>query len=702
MKRLPAARRTALALAMTVTAVAAAVALAAARAAPPPAVAATGAGVPAAPAPGAPAPATGGSAPAAKERAADGSRQQGMPFARQVDIAAAGWVRVPLDLAALRHLGPPDSLRITAPDGEDVARWTVPFIAESERRPVKVLSVQQDVQGWTLQLDAGPQPLVHERLLLDLATLGAPPAVTLEASHDGKSWEQLVAGDIFVLSRADGLVRGALPYPASTARYLRLTWPRSAGEPQLTSAVVEPTVPGRSLTVTSPNNPCQPGASTATLACRLPLPAAGQTVRRLTVELAAGTTVGYRLFQPRAGTWQPLAAGVWRGGKAGRHVIQLPGTPLAGDHLRLELATTPSDEAPRLLSHSFDLAVETVLFYAEAPGRYTLSYGGMPAPPAGAGASGSGASGSGQPEARSVAAGVEAAWVPPGPEQPGRPLTLPAAAALGASLSTGRFRASWAVAATGAAAGDLVRLVLPDLVYAQARPDLGDLRLAAGGRQLPYVRWSPPDPVRVVERGEQRPVAEKGRRYSHLDLPLPAAGLPVTEIDLAAPAAPLRRPIGVRYPDPGPPGLTPREERLVARLSWDCLPEPPLPCRLALPLDGPAPRHVAIRFADGDNPPLASVDATVWRRGDVLLFAWPEKGPVRLLAGAPEVTPPAYDLAELADVLPALPAQTAELDPSADAGEPTSPWWSRWALPATLAVAVCGLLALLRRILAEA
>ena len=248
-----------------------------------------------------------------------------------------------------------------------------------------------------------------------------------------------------------------------------------------------------------------------------------------------------------------------------------------------------------------------------------------------------------------------------------------------------------------------------------------------GGRQVPYVRWTPPDPVPVAERADLRPEAEKGRHYSRIEIWLPAAGLPVSQLRLAAPPSPLRRPVGLRYPDMGPPGLAPREERLVARSNWECLPEPPLPCRLDLPLAGPAPHHLTLRFADGDNPPLGSVDVAVWRRGDVLLFAWPAEGPgqgpgqapgqgngqgsdrgtararVQLLAGAPGLTAPTYDLAALTEVLPVRPAQVAQLDLSGDdTRQGGAPWWSRWVVPAAVAAAALFLLALLRRILADA
>jgi hypothetical protein len=120
-----------------------------------------------------------------------------------------------------------------------------------------------------------------------------------------------------------------------------------------------------------------------------------------------------------------------------------------------------------------------------------------------------------------------------------------------------------------------------------------------------------------------------------------------------------------------------------------------------LPLPGRAPRHLTVRFADGDNPPLAAVDVTVWRHGDVLLFAWPGQGNVQLLAGAPELRAPVYDLAALADALPSRPWQSAEVNLAGDLQEVVPPWWSRWVLPCILAAAGLFLLVLLRRIVTE-
>ncbi|HEV3458131.1 MAG TPA: hypothetical protein VHG32_16315, partial [Thermoanaerobaculia bacterium] len=93
------------------------------------------------------------------------------------------------------------------------------------------------------------------------------------------------------------------------------------------------------------------------------------------------------------------------------------------------------------------------------------------------------------------------------------------------------------------------------------------------------------------------------------------------------------------------------------------------------------------------------------------LFAWPGPGPdqgpgrgkVQLLAGAPNLKAPVYDLAALAEALPARPSLVAELDLTGEAlrqGAP--PWWGRWVIPAAVVTAAIFLLALLRRILADA
>jgi len=186
---------------------------------------------------------------------------------------------------------------------------------------------------------------------------------------------------------------------------------------------------------------------------------------------------------------------------------------------------------------------------------------------------------------------------------------------------------------------------------------------------------------------------------SRILVSLPSEGLPLTQIHLTAPAAPLKRPVTVLYVDPD------RDRELAERSTWECVPEPPLPCRAALQLPGPAPRLLTVRLRDGDNPRLPSVGVSVWRRRDILLFVWPEKEEtaVRLLAGARSLEAPRYELADIAGIGPALlghPWQTAEIHSVGAVAE--KPWWSRWVMPIGVTIVAAWLVWLLRRILSEA
>jgi uncharacterized membrane protein len=611
-------------------------------------------------------------------------------YRRPIVVSAPGWVRVPLDLAALRHLE--GGLRLNGPNGEQVTFRLTSYLGDTERRPVKVSAIEETPDGWTLRLDLGAGSPPHERLFLSFTKLAVVPAVVVEASTDGQNWEPLAAGDLFRLGAQEGLESTSLAYLPTDARYLRLNWPRSAGLPKLDSVEAE-TVPGRALVIASVSASCRSIDKRRTI-CRLPLPASGQTVRQLRLDVVGGGDTGYRLMQPRLATWQPLAAGVWRSAAGpARHTLTLPSEPLAADLLRLELDGA-TEAVPRLAGYGFELVSQTIVFRAEVAGRFTLSYGGIVAPPPPLG--GAEPASAAFPETSMSSA----AFGQLGPEQATPIAPLPSAAvAPGSSLAGTHFRSSWALAQGTARPGDVVRFDLPDDVYAEARYDLADIRLAVADRQIPYVHWTPEEPTLVLERADLAPMAEKGRHYSRLELSMPESGLPLTDVLLTTPPTPLVRPIGIRFPAPGPAGLSPRDERIVGRETWECVPQPPLPCRVSVPLSGPAYRQIALRFADGDNPPLPHLDVSVWRRGDALFFVWPERGPVHLLAGADTLQPPVYDLAALADAFPGQAVVQVALQSGPEGGNGVESSWSGWVLPVTLVAAAALLLLLLQRIL---
>jgi hypothetical protein len=623
----------------------------------------------------------------------------GYAYTRDLNVPAAGWVRAPLDLAALRHMAPGGAdIRVLSPGGAVVPFRLGVALPTSGRQPLAVRSPEPEDAGWvqTLEvLEAGGagSPVPHERLVLALALDGPAPALSLEGSPDGASWQPLASGVPVRLSGVEGLQRLALSYPSSADRFLRLHW-LAGPSPSVTAAEVE-TVNGPMLTYAARGGGCGDTASGAV--CSLELPA-GQIVRRLAVELDGAGPVGYRLYEPRDARWELMAEGVWQPGPAGdrhRHVIPMEPRPIEGSLLRLELYAP--EEAPTLAGYALDLAVSTILFQAGAPGRYTLAYGGT-----GSNAPAIAAT-AGRPGSMGLAAPM---WVEPGPEQESPPPPLPREP--GAPLDRIRFSDSWRVTAENSEdtePGTLIRLELPAAVYAAAREDLADLRLSVGERQIPFFRWSPPAPALTAGTRGLHPAESERPGESRVVVSLPTDNLPLTVVDLTTPGSPLRRPVTVLFVDPDRrsrrSGRALREP--AAKATWTCVPQPPLPCQERLALRGTAPRLLTVRFRDGDNPRLRSVDVAVWRRRDVLLFVWPEmaKGDeVRLLAGAAALEAPRYDLAALGPALLGHAWEAAEIRSAGEAPEP--PWWNRWVMPAAVTAAGVWLLILLRRILSEA
>lgn len=203
------------------------------------------------------------------------------------------------------------------------------------------------------------------------------------------------------------------------------------------------------------------------------------------------------------------------------------------------------------------------------------------------------------------------------------------------------FPAAWPVRADGARPGDMVRLELPNEVLARlGLYERFGLRVATPEGQLPWELEIDEMPRAEVEMAEARwvPAGRPGwLRLSFPDLP---QGPAYTEIQLFAPPQPLVRRV-----------LVAEAERL-----WTCVPEPPLPCRLALDfsLNGLPRRLPEIEIEGGEDNPLPPVRVSVWRRIEHLVFVWPGQGPVRLFAGSDrasgsgmvsllEIDPPARD-----------------------------------------------------------
>jgi hypothetical protein len=206
----------------------------------------------------------------------------------------------------------------------------------------------------------------------------------------------------------------------------------------------------------------------------------------------------------------------------------------------------------------------------------------------------------------------------------------------------GRFAAAWPVHATGARPGDIVRLEIPAGVYAHSRSFGDDLRLSAGDRQIPYIRQTADDPAPVVAR--------QGLRPKYPDIPLPQPGMPLTTWQVTyGPQAGDGANLQLYFPY--------KDASTYGNVYGKT--DPLLPARIEGDLEflrgkvGPRAREIRLEV----NSP---VDLALWRSRDVLVFVWPQEGPVVLRAGS-DAGVPQYDMKLFAPDLLARPWHAAAL-----------------------------------------
>ncbi|HEY4589291.1 MAG TPA: hypothetical protein VII86_08675, partial [Thermoanaerobaculia bacterium] len=167
--------------------------------------------------------------------------------------------------------------------------------------------------------------------------------------------------------------------------------------------------------------------------------------------------------------------------------------------------------------------------------------------------------------------------------------------------------------------------MLPDPVHAAYRGYLGELCLEAQGRLIEYELDSPREELPAISLPGARPhPVDTG--ISGIEIPLSAAGLPLTTVHLRARPQTFHRQVRLL-----------EGSRVVDERRWLCGSDLTTPCEIDLAaVDRPyrRPSHLSLQFLDGNNPPLPAVDVVVRRREEALLFIWPGVGPVHLLTGA--------------------------------------------------------------------
>lgn len=199
-------------------------------------------------------------------------------------------------------------------------------------------------------------------------------------------------------------------------------------------------------------------------------------------------------------------------------------------------------------------------------------------------------------------------------------------------------------------------------VLAHAQANFGDVRLLAGGTQVPYLLERP-----AVSRSlqlEVTPANDPRRpRYSRWALRFPRAGLRVAQLSAASSTPLFQRSLRVFEKITDDRGNT--FERTLGSAEWKRTPGEQRPLLIPLPVP-PAQDTVLVETDNGDNPPIVLDAASATVPVARLLFKTEAPGPadpLLLYYGNREAAAPRYDLALVARPILAAEKQIATLAP---------------------------------------
>ncbi len=200
----------------------------------------------------------------------------------------------------------------------------------------------------------------------------------------------------------------------------------------------------------------------------------------------------------------------------------------------------------------------------------------------------------------------------------------------------------------------LVRVDLDLELLAAARADLGDLRIVDGeGRQRPYLIEHE---AAVVTRALELQSVETRDQVSEYEIELPVRPAVLDELVLHTAVAYFDRPFRLEAETPDGPSRRLAVGRL-ERLRGD-----PRPLRIAV--GGERIDALELSVPNGDDAPLEFTRAEGTFTVPQLYFAAPA-GAYAILAGDPDAEAPVYELSRVRDVVLAVAAGAAELEPPA-------------------------------------
>lgn len=629
----------------------------------------------------------------------------GYARSRALDVDEPGWTATRLDAATAAHVGV--DLTVMSPDGKALRIYR---LGDQEgRRGVRVTSLERgregDRSGRWVRLDLGTEPPRHVRLEFVSSERTEAPDCVLQASDDGRRWREVARGGLFRLGDDAALQRMALDYPASTARYLRLFWPDSAGTPALerVSVLAEGDAAER-LDLAADCDASRSGRRTCEMRFAVPARQARRLDLRLTHSAESPVAFGWRLWSAQNGSWRLVVDGVRQPAEeADGHVLRVTldereRWKLLADAqdpvLRLELWA--EGDPPSLDAATLWAARPGIAFRAESAGRHVVAWGARSTHGA---FSDSTFSEGGASDKTLAWVDASEAMMAPWPAIDER-LAGPGKDFDGAGFST-----SWPVEFDpGAKPGDVVRLELGTL---DAGVGTNLMRLSYRGRLLPFVEHEVDEPVAGLSaRFRPEAVPDESRSVAKVT-GFDATGY--SQLILHAPG-PFRRSLSLSSEVPGRRGRAPTTSFTLRQSSWECLDSGPLPCVLEETATVVDADELELEVKDGDDLPLPWVDIEQWRPRAALLFVIPrgvDEEPVRLhladpAVGDPRPGSPRFDLHALVGLLRLRPHVPARLGAAETTETSTLPVTLRQGLLyGAVGLAVLVLLAFLGRMLRE-
>jgi len=582
-------------------------------------------------------------------------------FFQELKVPAAG---------VYRHKLPPAALDASRPDLADLRLYDaggaeVPYLLETVRpaRPAaeRLADFKARLEGRTTVLTAraGSSGFI-ESVTLETPAGGFIKPAAAYLSADGERWTRTAAG-VPVYRGHQGGENLRLEFPPAAGRYVKVIIDDSRSEAVPFTALKAAVLPARpAVTGTAAAEIVSREEFSSSTRLTVKLPARNLYVFAVLVKtgdalFSREVSISARAYSDGRLDPRPLGAGVIfatvaAGAAASRDRIpvyaRLDGT--AELQLEIENGGSPALDVKEV---KVEYAPVQAVFRARAAGSYRLAFGNR------------------QARARTYDLGGLAGELTgrtfPAPEAAApeenrdyaAPEALPDLEALGAELDEGAWRYRVRVL-PGAAGVQALDLDLPALT--RAAPDLRDLRLASGGRQVPYIldrNYTKKDLEAEVEKAG--PALWKFR--------LPAGGLTLDRLTVSAPDMVFRRTVRL-YETPSD-GRGASARRLLA--SAVCGGAGGRGSPVSCPLYGPwrvNGDRLELEVDNGDNKPLELSGFRFQYPVSRLLFKWKGGDGPYLLYGNSPAAPPRYDIALVAGELLEGDKHAARLEGEASGG----------------------------------